>query len=541
MRVGKPSGGGGYAIAMAVAAWAGMASSVLAQIAPPPPVEFDPARLPAEMQLTAVGSEMVHAEAATPRVTRTDPLAEPLALEMPGDGEIIEETIDEATGVWSAWLSNGVRLHVRSTPVPPGVPSRDAQVTMRITLLGGEVLEDASTRGLTAVVGAMLARPTPEAFRGGEAERALRERSVVWRSGSDKDLLFVQASVPRKYLGWTMQFSHLALAQAQFREREFVAWQREAFTSAQVRSRATWTSVYELANAAMLGDDVRWQPPSLAAIESLSATRASAWLKQAATTWPAEIAIVGPVQVEQVRSDIRRWLASLPKRERVGTDTWAAQRAAKKAPLPLVRRDEVLASIERASIVLGAPAPDEREVEKVQALQIAAELLEARLRRAIPTDAAKLRQSELLNCVVTMAPGAALPGTGWFSVALHARTADLGPALAVAAPILDEFATSGPDESEFTQARDRMVKELRARWQGQEVWVQALATSTYAGLNLAEFARLPDTIAALTRERVHLSFREVWASPAPIRVEILPKIGQRPGILRRMGEPTNRQ
>jgi predicted Zn-dependent peptidase len=515
---------------------ASLIGQAFAQVVPPPPVDFDPARLPAEMQLTAVGGAVMRAGGGDARAATGDALALPIPAPMPAPGEIVAESVDEATGVWSAWLSNGVRVHVRTTQVPAGVPARDAQVTLRLVMLGGELLEDGASRGNTAAAGAMLGRPSPAGFRGAEAERALSERKIAWRAGSDRDFLYVQAASPRKYLAWTLQFAHLAITTPDIREREFGAWQRELFTSAQVRDRATWTSVFELANAAVLGDDVRWQPLSLAHIEAMNPQATQAWLQAASAQWPIEVAIVGPVTPEQVRSDLQRSLASLPERERVSMRTWESQRRVSQPALPFALTREAVVSVPRASIVLAAPAPDEQQFRSVQALQLAAEMLEGRLRSLIPREPSQQRTSPLLSCVVTMAPGSALPGAGLFSIAMQSRDAELEPALALASPVIADFAQHGPRQDELASAAKRLSDDLRTRWQGQEVWAQALSTSTYTGLDLAAFASLPEAISTYTVDEVREAFASVWRQPAPVRFELLPAQGQRPGVLRRMGE-----
>lgn len=510
---------------------------VCSQVVPPPPKDFDPMRLPMEMQLTnASGPSTFGPDATIGTPFTIDPLASAIPAVMPEQGKIVEESIDERTGIWSAWLSNGVRIHVRATPVPPGAVARDQLTMMRMSLYGAELLETAENRGVSEAAAAMVSRPQPTNFRAVEVEKFLKERSINWQAGSGADMIFVQGAVPRKYLPWLMQFAHLAIMNPGPRDREFAGWKRDLYNNTQLRSMATWTNLFpEFGAATNPSGDPRLNAPTLDSIAALSPQSARAWLMKAANEWPLEISIVGPVDVAALKGDIAKYFASLPLRERVSPSIYESQRKVPLPAIPLNVTKQVVSKTDRSAMILGAPAPDESDVLRVQALQLAADMIEGRLRSTITRDGpASPGASALQGAVVTMLPGGAFPGLGTFSIALNSRDATSDAALAQAMPAIEDFYENGPTENEHKVTVKRFADELSARWKGQQVWTQALSTATYTGLDLHQFATLPETVASITREQVHQAFREVWQKPTPYVVTLVPEPGKRPGPLQRM-------
>ena len=519
---------------------------LFAQVAPPPPKDFDPQRMPMEMQLTMSGGAAVTPTldvAGSPFFV--DPLASVIPVMMPPQGRIVEETLDEQTGVWSAWLSNGVRLHIRPTPLPAGTPAREAPLLMRIAMFGAEVLETNENRGISQASAQMINRPQPRNFRAVEVEKAFADRNISWQSGSGADVLYVQVGVKRKYLPWVMRFAHIALTQPSARDREFAAWRREMWNNTQLRSFATWTSVYpEFGAAVNPANDPRLVAPTLDHVGALTPKLARDWLTTAANNWPIEIAIDGPVDIAALKGDINAYFASLPSRPRVSEQTHAAARAIPMPALPVNITKQVVSKVDRTATIHAVPAPDESDIRRVQALQLAADMIEGRIRSTISQENPATPQvitpvSALQSVVVSMIPGGAYPGSGTFSIAMLARDNNIDAAIAQAMPAIDDFYENGPREMEFLTTRKRFVDELSARWKGQQVWVQALSTTTYTGLNLAEFAKLPETVAQLTREQVHQTFREVWQKPAPMIVTVAPEPGKKPARLKPLpdGQP----
>ena len=114
--------------------------------------EFDPAvfsvtailpassNVPTEAALLDIATKAL---AVKPEREAVAQRATQLMDKLPQAGDVAELTEHASTGVWSGWLSNNVRLHYRF------MDTRKNEVTVRISLIGGELHETAENRGVT--------------------------------------------------------------------------------------------------------------------------------------------------------------------------------------------------------------------------------------------------------------------------------------------------------------------------------------------------------------------------------------------------------
>ena len=81
-----------------------------------------------------------------------------LMSELPRAGTITQMQIHPETGVFSAWLDNGARVHHRF------MDYRKDSATVTISVAGGRILEDAGTRGLSEAAAVALRTPATAAL-----------------------------------------------------------------------------------------------------------------------------------------------------------------------------------------------------------------------------------------------------------------------------------------------------------------------------------------------------------------------------------------
>ena len=77
---------------------------------------------------------------------------------LPPAGEFTELSEHPSSGVWSGWLSNNMRVHYRH------MDTRKNDVTVRISLIGGELHETADNRGVTQAATIAWAQPATNAL-----------------------------------------------------------------------------------------------------------------------------------------------------------------------------------------------------------------------------------------------------------------------------------------------------------------------------------------------------------------------------------------
>lgn len=124
--------------------------------------EYDPAAVafiavlpadgsvPSEGELLELGEKALRAE-PTPEAEVAR--ATELMSRLPEPGEVKEGAEHAESQVWSGWLGNNVRVHHRY------MGQRKNEVSVRIALIGGELLETAETRGITRAAQLAWSRP----------------------------------------------------------------------------------------------------------------------------------------------------------------------------------------------------------------------------------------------------------------------------------------------------------------------------------------------------------------------------------------------
>src|SRR5262249_28755622 len=97
--------------------------------------------VPSESMLLDIGNKAL---AVKPTQEAEVAHATELMKDLPKPGEIKDSEEHAASKVWNAWLSNNTRVHYRF------MDYNKNEVTVSITLYGGDILETADNRGITS-------------------------------------------------------------------------------------------------------------------------------------------------------------------------------------------------------------------------------------------------------------------------------------------------------------------------------------------------------------------------------------------------------
>ncbi len=96
--------------------------------------------VPSESQLLEIARKALAVKPTREAVVKH---ATQLMEQLPESGKVLDLTEHTSTGVWSGWMSNNARIHYRF------MDTHKNQVTISISLLGGELFETAENRGIT--------------------------------------------------------------------------------------------------------------------------------------------------------------------------------------------------------------------------------------------------------------------------------------------------------------------------------------------------------------------------------------------------------
>ncbi|MEW6252784.1 MAG: pitrilysin family protein, partial [Planctomycetota bacterium] len=126
-------------------------------------------RVPSEAELLDIGVKAL-AVKSTPLAETARPTE--LLSALPQPGKVAESSEHAASGVWSAWLSNDTRIHHRFMDVQKN------EVTIRIALLGGELLETAANRGITQAAQIGWRRPATKHLSSSDIRDLMTDKKV---------------------------------------------------------------------------------------------------------------------------------------------------------------------------------------------------------------------------------------------------------------------------------------------------------------------------------------------------------------------------
>ncbi len=149
--------------------------------------EFDPSAVAVIAILpssTNVPTESVLLELATkalsvkPEREAVAERASQLMENLPQAGEVTELSEHPSSGVWSGWLSNNTRVHYRH------MDTRKNDVTVRISLIGGELHETADNRGVTQAATIAWAQPATAHLSSADIRSLMTGKKISVRGGS---------------------------------------------------------------------------------------------------------------------------------------------------------------------------------------------------------------------------------------------------------------------------------------------------------------------------------------------------------------------
>jgi zinc protease len=410
----------------------------------------------------------------------------------PEPGRIVEVSRQEEAEVWSVWLANGARVHHRH------MPQRRGEATITITLAGGELLEDVATRGLSQAAARAWAVPATRTLTSAQVRELMApvKARVAGNAGPDAMTLTVSGSPAD--LEQALRLAHRLLTDPVVEPAALEQWKREqAMLIAQRGLSPAGAVQEELARALFPRDEPRTRLLESADLDRLDAAAAQAWLELHLAHAPIELSIVGDIDAERAFDLVERYIGSLPPRDRIRHDARDPRRALDRPRGPIRALRDVRSPTPQAFVVCGFYAPDETDVRSCRLLEVASRVLSRRALREV-REARGLAYSPM----VQLQPGTTYPGLGLF-VVLSTTSPGAADELARAFDaLLDDLASSGPDEEEMRTVRGQIDTILEEQLREPRFWSQRLRTLDYSGRRLEDIMAARASYAAISTEEV---------------------------------------
>ncbi len=504
--------------------------------------EFDPkavafvavlpagANVPTDEQLLQIGTA---AMAVTPTKEVEVAHATSLLKELPAPGTVTEPQEHAASQVWSAWLSNNARLHHRF------MDYKKNEVTVTITLLGGDLLENAQNRGVTQAAQIALARPATKSLTSTDIRELMTGKKVSVRGGGmgagggrggrgggmggggGPGTVSLTISGSPEELETGFQLAYLLLTQPKIEEAAFNQYkttvrqfiEESMKTPNGLGARAASSLPYP-------DDEARTKPVTAEQVDQLTLEATQRWLEKLVAESPIEVAVVGDIPRERAVALVERYIGSLPARPRIAPDSYMALRTLKRPAGPRDFEQTIDSPTKQAFVMSGFYGADQANREDVRALNMASRILSTRM-------VTEVREKEQLVYSIGAAsrPATAYPGFGVFSATAPTDPHKAKPLIDKLASMYAEFAANGPTEEEMVVARKQMANTFDEQLKEPGYWMGRIDQMTWQGTKLDDVVAEPAAYQAITAKQVKDAFAKYYDPRNAIVVVVKPSEG----------------
>ena len=466
-----------------------------------------------EEQILSLGRRLLDA-GADAETFITELLAPPrdtLLPNRPEPGDVAERTVHDEHAVTSAWLDNGVRVHVK--PAPDASAER---VDLAFTVAGGALPEESATRGRAEAAVAAWVRPAGAGLSHLHIQQLLDGTRISVSGFPGRDALTLRLTAPPEQLEQAFALAHLLLTEPTIETETWNVWKAGELRAAERRRSDPSALASAAFTTLMAPGDPRFEQLTTEQVERLDHTDVQAWLRDALDDAPIEAALVGDVAPDRALGLAARYLGSLPDRPRIGPDAFDDLRPTDHAQGPLTVTETLRQPTGRATIQLGYFAPPPADERTVDLLNLAAHTLTNRLNRALndlPLDRGGGFQ---------YIGSDAFPAASTFVATYTADPASVEQAREQLVASMARFAAEGFAEPGALQTAQAGLAELSARRRNAGgYWIQTLADLTYRGKSL-DHAADPRRFMDYTAEEVRAAAEQTFTEDNYFELIILP-------------------
>lgn len=475
--------------------------------------------VPTEAQLLEIGTKALEVkptrEVEAVRATQ-------LMAKLPTPGTLKDLVEHKASEVWSGWLSDNVRVHYRF------MDQRKNEVTVSIALIGGELLETAANRGITSAAQLAWSRPATRELSSTDIRELMTGKKVSVRGGGGGgrrggggggDSISLSISGSPDDLETGFQLAHLLLTEPKIESAAFAQFQSSMREMLQESLKNPMMLGMRTASAAPFpADEPRTTPTTIEQLDKLTLEASQAWLDKLIRNSPIEMVIVGDIPKERALALAAHYIGSLPPREKVDTETFAALRRLKRPQGPVAISKTVDTETAQAYVMSGFYGTDDTNIADVRALAMAASILSTRMVKEVREEA------QLVYSIgVGSRPATTYPGFGVVSAAAPTEPSKVDALVAKIGSMYDAFAATGPTADELGVTRKQIANTLEEQMREPGFWLGRMQEMTFRGTNLDDVMSAPAAYQALTAGQIQQTFAKYAGKPNRIVVVVKPE------------------
>lgn len=440
--------------------------------------------------------------------------ARPTALmaSLPTPGETVEISKHEPTQIWSAWLSNGVRVHYRF------MDKREDNAIVTVTAAGGQILENAENRGVTDVAALAFNRPATRGLTSTNVRDLMTGKKVSVGGGASGDAMSLTISGNPQDLEHGLQLAHLLLTEPVVEQAAIDQWKEGQRQQIEARKTQPIAKLQEVLPELISPEgEVRLTPVPLERVEAITLDEAQAWLDQTLAAAPIEVSIVGDIDQETAFALAERYFGSLPERERISDATLDRYRTLTPPTGPLEQNSVIETATPVAIAITGSFGPDRSNTRDVRLVQFATQILSTRMVKQIR------EELQLVYSIQAIAqPSTTYPGMGLIFAAGPCLPGNEGTLAAEIDRMFAEFAEHGPSGEEVEVARGQIFNKLAEDMEQPGWWTGQMSDATYRGRSLDEIAEVEAAFESFTGDEIRDAFARYYTDENRMSVTVAP-------------------
>ena len=432
---------------------------------------------------------------------------------LPTPGKTVELTKHEPTQIWSAWLSNGVRVHYRY------MDKREDNASFTVTAAGGQILETADNRGITDVAALAFNRPATRGLTSTNVRDLMTGKKVSVGGGASGDAMSLTIAGNPADLESGLQLAHLLLTEPVVEQAAVDQWKESQRQQIEARKTQPIAQLQEILPELISPEgEVRLMPVPLERVEAITVAEAQQWLDETLDGAPMEVSIVGDIDQETAFALAERYFGSLPERERISETTLNAYRTITPPEGPLSASSYIETQTPVALAITGSFGPDRSNTRDVRLVQFATQILSTRMVKQIR------EELQLVYSIQAIAqPSTSYPGMGLIFAAGPCLPGNEGKLAGEIDRMFTEFAENGPSGEEVEVARGQIVNKLAEDMEQPGWWTSQMSDATYRGKSLDEISEVEAAFESFTGDEIRDAFARYYRDENKMSVVVGPK------------------
>jgi zinc protease len=450
--------------------------------------------VPTEAELLAFGRSAMN---VTPAAETQAEAITSLLDKMPAPGAASEIVRHEASGVTSATLPSGARVHHRFIDI-----QKDT-VTITISLAAGSIDETAATRGVSEAAALAWQRPASSTRSSTQIREFMSGKSVNVGGGAGSDTMTLTVSGSPKDLATGLQLAHLLLTDPKVEPASFDQWQTAQLQAIAQRGTLPQGVFSEMIPEAIFPKgEMRPRPLTAEQVKAVTLAAAQARISEVVRTAPMEISVVGDITLEAAMPMVEQFLGSLPSRAVISARTNDEKRTLQRPVGPITVERTLATKTPMAMVLSGFYNADAEDLANSRRMTMASRILSMRMNKVIR------EEKQLVYSIgAGSSPGTVYPGFGVFQAAAPTEEAKAGELAKTINAMYDEFLASGPTAEEVDTARRQLFNTLDEQMKDPGFWTSQLATMTYRNRSMDDLMGLRDFYAAMTASDIHAAYK----------------------------------